>query len=142
MADQSVQLKAGLYNVGSYQVSGIPFLTGALTIPSSSATPLEITFPSVTRTIHIHNNDTNAGRGVKIGFSANGVKSSNYWLVEPHTTNGKNNDYISLDIKCTKIYLIGQDSSNNTTNVFIAAELTGITGYDLATAYSGSTGIG
>ncbi len=43
--------KAGLGNVGNYQVSGIPYVTASLTVPSSSAVPLEITFPSVTQKI-------------------------------------------------------------------------------------------
>lgn len=140
MIDQSVQLRAGLHNVGSYQVSGVPFVTGALSVPTSSAAaPLEITFPSVTQRIHIHNN--NSSEGVKIGFSANGVKGSNYWLVEPHATNGKNTDYIELRVKTNKIYLISTGAAI-TSGVYVAAELTGIAGYDLASALTGAVGIG
>lgn len=137
------QYKAGLHNVGSYQVSGIPYVTGALSIPANTAAPLEIVFPSVTQTIHIHNNDTAVG--LKVGFSVNGVSGSsakNYWLVEPHTSSGKNNDYIQLRVKTDRIYLqsVGAAISNA---VYVAAELTGIQlNYDLAAAYSGSNGIG
>ena len=51
MADQYVSLRPGLNSVGNYQVSGIPFVTGNLVSPSSSAgaTPLEIVFPSITQ---------------------------------------------------------------------------------------------
>jgi hypothetical protein len=135
------QYKAGLNNVGSYQVSGIPYVTGTLSIPTASSnTPLEITFPAITQRIHIHNNDTS--EGLKVGFSVNGVKGTNYWLVEPHTTNGKNNDYIELRVKTDKIYLISAGAAISG-KVFIAAELTGINvGFGLAASYSGSNGIG
>jgi hypothetical protein len=141
MADQSVNLRAGLHNVGSYQVSGIPFVTGALTAPATSSAPLEITFPSVTQRIQIHNN-FGSDKPIRVGFSANGVKGSNYWLVEAHQSNGKSNDRIDLRVKTTKIYLLSDDNTAVTSSIYVLAELTGITGYDLATAYSGATGIG
>jgi hypothetical protein len=141
MSDQSVRLQAGISNVGSYQVSGIPFLSGNLTAPSSSATPVAIQFPSVTQKIIIHNN-CSSDYPLRIGFSANGVKGTNYWLVEAHGNNGKSNDRIELRVKATKLYMLGHDASHNTTGIYVAAELTGIQGYDLASALSGSAGIG
>jgi hypothetical protein len=140
MADQSVNLRAGLYNVGSYQVSGIPFVTASLTAPSSSATPLEVTFPSVTQKIHIYN--YNASYGVKVGFSTNGVKNSQHYLLQHQDASGKNVYNVDFRVKTNKLYLLGADAGNNTSGIYIVAELTGITGYDLATAYSGATGIG
>jgi hypothetical protein len=133
------QYKAGLGSVGNYQVSGIPYVTGNLNIVGSSNTPVEITFPSVTQRIHVHNNDSS--NGVRIGFSSNGVKGSSYWLVEPHTSSGKNNDYIELRVKTDKLYLIS-NTVTAVSGVYVAAELTGINGYKLTEAYSGSNGIG
>jgi hypothetical protein len=132
---------AGLGSVGNYQVSGVPYVTGNLTVAANTNTPLEITFPSVTQRIHIHNND--ASNGLRVGFSANGVKTTNnYWLVEAHTNNGKNNDYIELRVKTDKIYLLSHTTSA-VSGVYVAAELTGIRlGFDLAASYSSSTGIG
>ncbi len=127
-------LQAGLFNSGNYIISGIPFLTGSLTV--SGTEPLEVIFPSVTQMIRIHNNST--GNELRVGFSSNGVKGTNYWLVEDHGTNGKSTDYIELRIKTDRIFLLGHNSTQ-TTGVYVAAELTGITlGYDLAAAYSGS----
>lgn len=134
------QYKASLHSVGNYQVSGIPYVTGTLTVPSSSATPLEITFPSVTQRIQIHNNG--ATYALRVGFSANGVKGTNHWLVEEHSTNGKTADRLEMRVKTDKIYLLSDDSTHNATDIYILAELTGITGYQLVTEYSGSTGIG
>lgn len=141
MADQVYAPKPGLNNVGNYQVSGIPFVTGALTAPSgNTAVPLEITFPSVTQRIQIHNN--NSSYAIKVGFSANGVKNSNHWLVEEHSTNGKTADRLEMKVKTNKIYLISADATHAASNIYILAELTGITGYDLVAVYSGSSGIG
>jgi len=137
---ENFNYKAGLHNVGSYQVSGIPFVTASLTAPSSSAVPLEITFPSVTQKIHIYN--YNASYGLKIGFSRNGVKNNQHFLLQPQDTAGKNIYNVDFRVKTDKIYLLGADASNNTTGVYIAAELTGIKHADLTVAYSGSAGIG
>jgi len=136
------QYKASLQSVGNYQVSGIPYVTGNLSVPANTQEPTILTFPSVTQRIHVHNND--ATSGLRIGFSSLGVSGSSaskYWLVEPHTNIGKNNDYIELRVKTDKLFLL----SNTTTavsGVYIAAELTGITGYSLTSEYSGSAGIG
>lgn len=137
------QYKAGLGSVGNYQVSGIPYVTGNLTIPANTQAPTVITFPSVTQRVHVHNND--ATNGVRVGFSTLGVSGSSasqYWLVEPHTASGKNNDYIELRVKTDKLYLLSNTTSA-VSGVYVAAELTGIQlNYDLAATYSGSNGIG
>lgn len=136
------QYKPGLHNVGNYQVSGIPYVTGNLSIPANTQAPTVITFPSVTQRVHIHNND--ATNGLRIGFSALGVSgsgASKYWLVEPHTNNGKNNDYIELRVKTDKLFLLSNTTSA-VSGAYIAAELTGITDYELTSQYSGSAGIG
>jgi hypothetical protein len=133
--------KAGIGSVGNYQVSGTPYVTGNLNANANTSTPLEISFPSITQRIHIHNND--ASNGLRVGFSSNGVKSTNnYWLVEAHTSNGKNNDYIELRVKTDKIYLLSH-TTNAVSGVYVAAELTGIrVDFGVAASYSGSAGIG
>jgi hypothetical protein len=138
MADQYVNLRPGLNNVGNYQVSGIPFVTGALTAPTSSGTPLVITFPSVTKRVIVHNSDTSVD--CRVGFSENGVKNSNYFIAESDKSNNTSHQF-DMNVKCTNIYILSQGAAL-TSKIFVAAELTGITGYDLATAYSGSAGIG
>lgn len=134
--------KPGIGSVGNYQVSGIPFITGNLTVGANTGAPTIITFPSVTQRVHIHNND--ATNGLRVGFSTLGVSGSSaskYWLVEPHTSNGKNNDYIELRVKTDKIYLLSNTTSA-VSGVYVAGELTGITGYELTAEYSGAAGIG
>ena len=125
----------GINHVGNYQVSGIPFVTGNLVSPSSSAgaTPLEIVFPSITQRIIFQNHGANH---VRVGFSANGLKSTNnFYLVDPSGT-------VEMRVKTNKLYLLSNSPAANVNSGTLSAELTGITGYDLATAYSGASGIG
>jgi hypothetical protein len=130
----SYELKAGLGNVGNYQVSGIPFVTGNLTLPLSSSTPLRIDFPSVTSEIYFVNHGAYHAR---LGFSANGVtKGTNYYLVEPAGA-------IHLRVKATSLFLCSNAPGLTVPSGTLAAALTGIVpGFDLVTAYSGSAGIG
>jgi hypothetical protein len=130
-------LNPGLNNVGNYSVSGMPFVTGTLSLNAAGGVPLEISFPSVTQKIKILNND--ATNAVKVGFSSNGVSNSNHFLVQPTATGNTNT--LEMRVRATKIYLLSSGSAI-TGKVYVEAELTGITGYDLATVYSGNLGIG
>ncbi len=133
------QYKMGLNHVGAYAVSGIPWVSGGISVPISSSTPLEISFPFVTKRVVVH--VTNAYT-CRVGFSANGVKlSNNYFIADGDVANNGADPY-DMNVKCTKIYLLSNDG--NTPVVSVAAELTGIPSkeYPLATAYSGAAGIG
>ena len=48
----------GLQNVGSYQVSGIPYVTSSIAAPASSGNPSEVSFPDVTQRIVVSNVNT------------------------------------------------------------------------------------
>ncbi len=138
MSNNYLTYQSGLGSVGAYQVSGTPFVTGSLQVPGIGSAPLEITFPTVTKFICVQNWDTNIH--MRVGFSANGVKGTNYFLVEPHKNNQVTPSMTILPLKVTKIYL---SSANGTTITgSVIAGLTSISGYDLAAAYSGSVGIG
>ncbi|HHZ95703.1 MAG TPA: hypothetical protein EYN67_09110 [Flavobacteriales bacterium] len=102
--------KPGLGNVGSYQVSGVPYVNGAINATSEA----KLTFPSVTSWIVVSNAD---GNGVlKIGFSSLGLSANGNFLeladgaVSPR-----------LEVKVTELYLLGSN------NVSVMAGLTGIT---------------
>jgi hypothetical protein len=132
--------KAGLGSVGNYQVSGIPFTTGSLSVPGNASAPLEIIFPSVTQVVHVHNHD--GANSLRVGFSANGVKGTNYWIVDHEDSNGKGQSYYSLRVKTDRIFLLGH-TATAVTGAYVSAELTGIVlDYNLATTYSGSSGVG
>jgi hypothetical protein len=129
---ENFQYKAGISNVGSYQVSGIPWATSSLTAPSTSSAPLQVSFPSITKFIVVKNVATGSVK-VRVGFSANGVKGSNYFLLDK-------DESFQGDIKVSSIYLL----SNNGTQVpvSIVAGLTGIDSGQLYNNWSGSAGVG
>lgn len=64
--------RAGLHNVGSYQVSGVPYLSGSVLVPLSTDT-IKLSFPSVTKEIVFSNTGANA---VRIGYSLFGLVSA------------------------------------------------------------------
>jgi len=94
----------GLHNVGSYQVSGMPFAVSA---------SMSITFPYVTSWVKIVNEDASA---VNVAFSANGLSASNnnYFTVPPTGSTEP------LSLKLTELHF------SKTTDVTVVAGLTNI----------------
>jgi hypothetical protein len=90
--------KAGLMNVGSYQVSGRPFVSGGIDADSAQPAPIEVTFPKVTRWVIIKNNDS---LPLKVGFSALGLAGSNYFTVHSGSVSPR------LELKLTSVFLTG-----------------------------------
>lgn len=125
------QYKAGIHNVGSYQVSGIPYLN-RVTAPINSDAPLKIDFPSLTKYLIIKNIDSTA-HDVRIGFSENGIKGINYFILTQ-------NESITLDMKVSSLFLLGDTA--NTVQVSVIAGLTGIDAAQLPNNWSGSVGVG
>jgi hypothetical protein len=129
----------GMGNVGSYQISGIPYASGNISAGPNSGTPIEIDFPNVTRFVNIRNGDPTAA--LRVGFSAHGVKGqgpageSNYYhLISPSGS-------LTLDVRVAELYLISHVGSP-CVNVSISAGLTGISETELPTNWSGSAGVG
>ena len=103
--------KPGLGNAASFQVSGIPYVTG--NINCSTGTQEKIEFPLVTKNITIFNADSNDPvNEVKVSFSPNGVANNAYFSVFETP--------VTLDLKVTEIYLTGSDE------VQVVAALTSI----------------
>ena len=130
----------GLGNVGSYQVSGKPFVSGGIDVNAATVggTPLEITFPSITRWIVIKNGDSTVNRDVNVGASVNGLAGDNYFTVLYDRGNYKNNSSTPrFELRLSKIYLTG-----SSTNVDVIAGLTGISINELPNNWSGSSGVG
>lgn len=138
---------AGLQNVGSYQVSGKPFVTGSLTAPASGSLPLKIEFPFVTSWFTV---TTDVNHHIRFGFSSNGVKngSFNYFITHEENQPMQNGPY---HIKCTELYILS-DNGSPQTGVYVMAGLTNIpverinnlSGSDdiVGNNWSGSVGIG
>jgi hypothetical protein len=122
---------AGLNNVGSYQVSGIPYLSGGIDATSNAS----LNFPNVTRWVQI----TNSGSvDLLYGYSENGAAGSNAGIVLPNSTTAR------LEVKVTELYLQGGTSGG----VYVAAGLTNLPVSRVdnigpsGTNWSGSVGVG
>ena len=135
--------KAGLQNVGSYQVSGRPFATGSVDALSPAASaPVVVRFPKVTRWVVVSNNTAVACR---VGFSSNGVSGSspaiayeNYFLTVPANTMTQ-----PLELKVTELWLSG----SNTVDVMAGLTFIDVTSINNAQVspsgsnWSGSVGV-
>ena len=113
---------AGLNNVGSFQVSGAPFVTSSV-VPQSGSGYFKVEFPYVTKEITISNNSTSSHDLVRIAFSEIGLEDNvaNYFLVGS-TKDG--NGPTTLDVKATELYVMSDD--NHTAPVSVFASLTNL----------------
>ena len=119
---------AGLANVGSYLVSGIPHLTGGTLLSSGFATAnsqQHIVFPKVTRTITVISRGAPEMRVhfdsvTGTGGAANNVISGSHYI----PLSGSDQS-ITLNVKCRELFLSLADSSADC-DFFIASELTTI----------------
>ena len=98
---ESFIYSVGLNNVGSYQVSGMPFAISG----STGGTTVKVSFPYVTSWVQIINVDDN--KKLDVGFSTNGVNNANHFTVQ-----GKTNTPV-YDWKLTELYLRGDTLTDN-----------------------------
>jgi hypothetical protein len=116
------EYRAGLQNVGSYQVGGTPFLTGAILLgagPNNGEVKVE--FPNVTKNVLVVN--TSGSVPIKVHFNSttagNVVGGHHFFTLEDKK------DSVTLNSKCKEIYISlvapGTDGSFE-----LVADLTGI----------------
>jgi len=133
----------GLGNVGSYRVSGVPFVSASIDLSSQpDDTPLVIEFPNVTRWIIVKNfgNSSDNSKQIKVGVSEVGLKNDNYFRVNDNYTGApglRDGQTPRLELKLTRLYLTGSSD-----NVEVLAGLTGIHTSSILDNWSGSTGVG
>lgn len=141
MSESRFTYSPGLGNVASYQVSGRPFASGNLTAPASSGTPIKVTFPSVTSWVKILPVTGSSATHLRIGFSENGVKGTNYFrYLAGNNFNHELASAAPLQLKVTELYFLGDDTA--TVNFDVVAGLTGISTGHILTNWSGSSGVG
>ena len=99
---------AGLNNVGSYQVSGIPFASGNL--DATGGDPLRVAFPHVTRWVQIINHSTTELTCSFASGSLSVAAGTNCFKL--HRTHGTNEGYYTprFEWKVTEMWFTG--SSN------------------------------
>ena len=122
----------GLQNVGSYQVSGQPFLSSSITVPANTAEPLEIQFQQVTKFVIIRNETDSAG-DIRVGFSSGGLAGNNYVRLAV-------SESLSADYKVTSVFLRSATGAEQSAS--IVAGLTNIPSERLSANWSGSNGVG
>jgi hypothetical protein len=110
---QSFIYSVGLNNVGSFQVSGMPFAISG----STGGTIVKISFPYVTKWVQIQNYD--GTHALSIGFSQNGVNNTNHFGLDKKTTTPV------YDLKITELYLRGETLANDV-DYHVIAGLTNI----------------
>jgi hypothetical protein len=130
---------AGLNNVGSYQVSGIPFATGSLS--ATDGTALEVTFPYVTQWITFVNHDNGGSNHLEVGFSALGLAGSNNFRIGPQS-GSQHTQNLTINVKVSRVFLTGSgdfDIVAGLTNIPTArVDNIGVSGNN----WSGSVGVG
>ena len=93
---ESFPYSVGLNNVGSYQVSGMPFAISG----STGGTTVKVSFPYVTSWVQIQNTD--GTKNLNVGFSTNGTNNANHLHIEKKT----NTEIYYW--KLTEIYIRGE----------------------------------
>ena len=141
----SFKYTAGLNNVGSYQVSGKPFVT-TFQVAADGGTPTKIEFPYVTKEIVVAYHSDGEDKHAKIAFSEEGLSGDEYFQI----SSTKNAGSFTFNVKATELYVISNDS--NTYNISIFASLTNLSparinnlsGSDgiVGNNWSGSAGVG
>ena len=146
MSFDNYKYGSGLSNVGSYQVSGKPFLTSSVVPASGAAAPtFTVSFPAVTKQIVLSNNSQTNNNDIRVAYAKNGVRDeiANYFILHA-AKDGVG--YLTLDAKCTEIYFMSDGS--HTPEVSVHASLTGIDVERInnispsGSNWSGSSGVG
>jgi len=117
------QPKNGLGNVGSYQVSGIPFASSSIACTSGSIT--EIDFPKVTRFVCVR---CDSG-SLDVGFSENGMSNGNYFSLAT-------SESFTGDWRIVRLYLGGDAEAT------VIAGMANIEAEMLNDNWSGTVGVG
>tara|TARA_X000001382_G_scaffold98191_2_gene72595 strand:- start:494 stop:922 length:429 start_codon:yes stop_codon:yes gene_type:complete len=116
----------GLNNVGSYQVSGTPYLTSSTPPQDTGDTSLRIQFPNVTRRITFK---STSNKDLRIHFApydagdhdySKGADANDNFFLLP--TGGGD---VVMDVKCKEVFITATTASATGT-VYIMAELTNI----------------
>ena len=113
--------RAGIANVGSYQVSGKPWITGSTTL--SRDTEFKATFPAVAKSVNIINDSS---EDVRIHYNSVYTDSMNVASGSHFVTLTNDRDSITLTMKCRQIYVSAPVANSGDASFTVIAELTGI----------------
>ena len=130
----------GLRNVGSYQVSGQPFVTGSENLDAGTVHLVQ--FDKVARSFTVINNNSNAGEDIRVHFnSGSGVTAitvpgdagkqsilsgADVYSGFHYITIPAGNGSMTFDVKCKKFYISNPPGATNNLKYQVLAELTNI----------------
>ena len=114
--------KAGLQNVGSYQVSGRPWITGSLTLGIGEEHQIE--FPKVAKSVTVINTDA-GGDDIRVHFNTSSAPG-NVISGLHYVPLNENRDSVSINCKCKEIYISAPSTNAATAAYCVVAELTSI----------------
>ena len=113
----------GVYNVGSYQVSGIPYITGSANLDNDGEH--EINFPKVTKSVTVMNQSASP---IRIHFASQDTgqveQGLHYWVLDHSYMSGSSNSF-TMNVKCKKLFISNKSGDDNL-EYRVFAELTGI----------------
>ena len=126
----------GLNNVGSYQVSGIPYITGSAALARNSEDKIE--FPYVARSVCVINHTTGqTDDTVRVHFAS---KDTDRCVAGLHYVElDSDEDSYTFNVKCKEVY-ISTPNTAGTREYRVVAELTNIPTsrmYDLSSSLDG-----
>jgi len=112
----------GLYNVGSYQVSGIPYITGAMG-PNGLNVQNEVKheFPQVAKsvTVVLDNNLPAKTDALRVHHTSMSASSAADWEMGRHWyTLSSSGDSVTINVRCKEIWLSSVLKKNPTSGDF------------------------
>ena len=116
----------GIGNVGSYQVSAIPWITGSVNGLIAGAEH-KITFPSVAKAVTVINTDAD---DCDIHVHFNSKTLTDVEAGRHYVSLNKENDAFTFACKCKEIYISNPDGAEAASYTVIA-ELTGINVHEM-----------
>ena len=114
----AITVKPGIGHVGSFQVSGYPYVTGSTNLDAGVEQKIE--FPRVVKSITVINR---AGVEIKVHF--NSKSSGNVYTGGHYISLPVSGDAVTFNIKCKEIY-VSNDSGTDNASYELFAEVTSI----------------
>ena len=114
----------GLRNVGSYQVSGEPFVTGSNGLMAANF-ERKIEFPKVTKSITVINSSSagDTGAELRVHFNSSSAGFVHQAIGHHYITIPDNKDAVTFNVKCKELYVSARGGS---AGFELFAELTNI----------------
>ena len=95
--------KAGLRNVGSYQVAGHPFITGSVI---GAGKEVKVSFPYVTKKVTVvASGSFAAGDSLRVHFASTGAAGQRIVLSKHYIHLNSHEDSFDFDVKCKEMYV-------------------------------------